>query len=183
MEVRTMRNSDSGVTWITRIVVAAILVAGLLFPQSAEAQSVRIVAVGASNTNGKGVRKSSAWPAQLQAMLRAKGHKASVIARGVNGNTTSQMRARLNRAVGRGTKIVILALPLTNDRRRKVDTYKNLGSMRAILEKRGIATIVMSRPHVWAGHQMQSDRIHFNVAGHRTVAAKLLPLVIAKIGK
>ncbi len=41
----------------------------------AQAASISIVALGASNTNGKGVGSGQAWPAVLESMLRAKGYK------------------------------------------------------------------------------------------------------------
>lgn len=163
--------------------IAAILIAGVLVPQSVQAEVIRIVAIGASNTNGKGVKRFTAWPAQLQTMLRAKGFNAQVVVNAVNGSTTSQMRARLKGAATPGTRIAILSIPLTNDRRRKVDTHGNIASMRATLEKLGIKIIIVARPHVWAEHQLQKDRIHFTVAGHKTVATKLLPAVIEQLGK
>lgn len=167
----------------SRFFFSAILLVGIVIPQSLQAQPIRVVALGASNTNGKGVSTRSAWPAQLQAMLRKKGYDARVSNAGVNGNTTRQMRARLNSAAAPGTQIVILSIPLTNDRRRNVNTRANVASMISKLKKRAIKTIVIDRPHLWAKHQLQRDGIHFTVAGHRTVAARLLPLVVSKIGR
>jgi acyl-CoA thioesterase-1 len=50
--------------------------------------SAQVVALGASNTEGKGVGSSEAFPAQLQAMLRAKGAAMVVTNAGVSGDTT-----------------------------------------------------------------------------------------------
>jgi acyl-CoA thioesterase-1 len=75
---------------------------------SARADSLRIVALGASNTYGKGVARSEAFPAQLATILRGRGHAAQVINAGVNGDTTAGMLGRLDRAVASGTDIVIL---------------------------------------------------------------------------
>ena len=152
-------------------------------PRVAGAETVRILALGASNTNGKGVARSAAWPAQLEKMLKAKGINAKVAVNAVNGSTTSQMRARMKRAIAPGTKIVILDVALTNDRRRKVDTYANVTAIRETLQKRGIKLITMDRPHAWAEYQLQRDRIHFTRAGHRTVATKLLARVIEELDK
>ena len=163
------------------VVLVAIYSFAVAVP-SGHADTIKIVAIGASNTAGKGVGAGVAWPAQLKNMLQAKGHKAQVINRGVNGNTTSQMRARLARSVPAGTQIVIFSIPLTNDRRRKVNTKANTAAMTQAMNGRGIKTIVISRPHVWGEHQMQSDRIHFTVAGHKTIAGKLVPMVLRLVG-
>jgi acyl-CoA thioesterase I len=46
----------------------------------AAADAATIVALGASNTYGEGVSHSEAYPAQLEALLRAQGHNIRVIA-------------------------------------------------------------------------------------------------------
>jgi acyl-CoA thioesterase I len=84
----------------------------------AHAQSVKIVALGASSTNGYGVGRSAAFPAQLEVMLRTRGINATVINEGINGDTTSGMRARLDSAVSAGTRVVILQhVPANNAKR------------------------------------------------------------------
>ena len=168
---------------ITSILFAVLVHAGMLAFNSAEARSISIVALGASNTAGKGVSFSSAWPAQLQAMLRAKGYDVRVANEGINGDDTRRMRARLTSAVPGGTQIVILGKPTTNDRKRRVNTNANIAAMRATLHKRGIKTIVITGNHRWANRQLQRDRIHITVAGHRAIASKLLRRVIAIIGR
>ena len=66
---------------------AACLVLGLLgFAATAKAQ---IVALGASNTRGMGVAFEAAYPAQLEAMLRAKGYRGGVLNAGISGDTTT----------------------------------------------------------------------------------------------
>src|ERR1700736_4658438 len=93
----------------------AILAGVLLFGASANAATV--VALGASNTYGKGVERDQAYPAQLEAILRAKGLNAQVVNAGINGDTTEGMLARLDQAVPDGTSAVILQ-PGGNDRRK-----------------------------------------------------------------
>src|SRR5713226_10367112 len=88
---------------------------GLLFVSAAQAATV--VALGASNTFGKGVSRSQAYPAQLEALLRARGLNVHVINAGINGDTTGGMLARLDRVVPKGTSVVILQ-PGGNDRRK-----------------------------------------------------------------
>jgi acyl-CoA thioesterase-1 len=68
----------------------------------------QIVALGASNTQGKGVSPSEAWPARLEAMLQAKGRSVHVTNAGISGDTTGGELARLDSSVPDGTRIVIL---------------------------------------------------------------------------
>ena len=77
---------------------------------------MRIVAIGASNTHGWYVGNAGAYPAQLQALLRAKQIDAQVTNAGVPFDTTAMMLRRLDREVPDGTEIVILQ-PGANDRR------------------------------------------------------------------
>jgi hypothetical protein len=80
----------------------ALLFAALLVTAgSADAAQINIVALGASNTYGKGVARGQDFPAQLQAMLRAKGLDARVANAGINGDTTGGMlgASRLRGAV------------------------------------------------------------------------------------
>ena len=72
--------------------------------------NAQIVALGASNTAGYGVGASSAYPAQLEQILSAKGRPMSVTNAGISGDTTGGMLARLSSAVPAGTKIVILQI-------------------------------------------------------------------------
>ena len=62
-----------------------------------------MVALGASNTYGKGVARNQAFPAQLEAILRAKGLNVRVINAGINGDTTEGMLQRMDGAVPNGT--------------------------------------------------------------------------------
>ena len=80
------------------------------------AAPLRIVAIGASNTHGWYVGNQGAYPAQLQAMLRAKGIDAQVTNAGVPFDTTAMMLRRVDKDVPNGTAIVILQ-PGGNDLR------------------------------------------------------------------
>jgi acyl-CoA thioesterase I len=84
------------------VIAAAALMLCLAMPARAQ-----IVALGASNSAGKGVGASEAFPAQLEAMLRAKGRNMHVTNAGISGDTTSGMLARVS-GVPEGTKLVIL---------------------------------------------------------------------------
>jgi acyl-CoA thioesterase I len=148
------------------------------------AVQIHIVALGASNTYGKGVARGQAFPAQLQAMLRARGIDARVANAGINGDTTSGMLARLGAAVPAGTKVVILQ-PGGNDRRKgQSGRGSNVATIVSRLEARGIQVIMLER--VLAGmapQHIQPDGQHLTPAGYRIIAARLLPQVIAAIGR
>ncbi len=100
-----------------------------------------MVALGASNTYGKGVARSEAYPAQLEKILRAKGLNVRVINAGVNGEKTASMLSRLDRAVPKGTNVVILQ-PGGNDRRKGGTDVT--GEIRSRLGARGIKVVMIA---------------------------------------
>lgn len=161
----------------------AATIAVLFVIDQAGAASVKIVALGASNTFGKGVGSSVAWPAKLEAMLRAKGYDVTVANEGINGDTTSGMLRRLGNAVPDGTRLVILDKAAGNDRKGNVDTAANVHAIAAQLKARRIKLFVIPGIHGWANFQIQADGIHITEQGHDAVAAHLLPFVIEAIRK
>src|SRR5215471_3572431 len=97
------------------IAVFILLLGFLVSAACASAAPLNVVALGASNTAGAGqgrhpggVSRNEAYPAQLEAMLRAKGYDAHVSNAGVPGDTTAAMLHRMDAAVPSGTQIVIL---------------------------------------------------------------------------
>ena len=88
----------------------SLIIASLLTFAATTNSHARIVALGASSTAGYGVGASSAYPAQLEAILRSRGRPMSVSNAGVSGDTTGGMLSRLSSAVPQGTKIVILQI-------------------------------------------------------------------------
>ena len=163
------------------IVLAACVMASGGAP--AAAASINIVVLGASNTYGKGVARGDALPAQLQAMLRAKGHDVHVGNAGINGDTTAGMLRRLNAAVPAGTRLVILQ-PGNNDRRKGVGGERagNIEAIVASLQARGVKVIVVERMLAGLRQHLQPDGEHLTAEGFRLAAARLLPQVEAAIG-
>ena len=150
----------------------------------ANAAVAQIVAFGASNTAGYGVGTDQAWPARLEAMLRAKGYQATVANAGISGDTTVGMLDRLDSAVPNGTQLVIMAIFNYNDDRKGVSRAAHAANAQKILDRlhaRGIKTI--SAVQYVAGLPTQSDGIHLTAEGHAALAARLLPQVIAAIGR
>jgi acyl-CoA thioesterase-1 len=163
--------------------ILAALAAAWLLPLPAAAETIQIVALGASNTAGKGVGTSVAWPARLEAMLRAKGYDVRVTNAGISGDDTGRMRARVGSAVPNGTRLVILDKAASNDRMRGVNTNANMAAIVGNLRARNIKAIVIEGMHGWAGGRLQADGIHITAEGHAAVAARLLPQVAAALGK
>ena len=123
---------------------SACLVFGLVgLVAAAQAQ---IVALGASNTRGMGVAFEEAYPAQLEAMLRAKGYRGRVLNAGISGDTTAGMLARLDSAVPPDTRVVILQ-PGGNDLRRRgsgaAARDANIQQIVARLSARGIQVVML----------------------------------------
>ncbi|MFI5446604.1 SGNH/GDSL hydrolase family protein [Polaromonas sp. UC242_47] len=85
----------------------AIFLVGTLFFGVSQAEPIQIVAFGGSNTFGKNLSRSEAYPAQLEVMLRAAGYDVVIKNEGTNGQTTSEELSHLNSAIPNGTRIVI----------------------------------------------------------------------------
>jgi acyl-CoA thioesterase-1 len=153
---------------------AIVLAVVLAFAAPVQAATLKIVAIGASNTTGFGVGTENAYPAVLQTLLRKKGIDATVINAGVNADVTSGMLNRLDAAVPKGTDVVILQ-PGANDLRffgTKEARSANIAAMTARLRARGIRVIVYDPPIIPTDFY-QWDHIHFNAAAHAKIAAVL----------
>lgn len=161
------------------ILLAFALVA---FGYQARAETIHIVALGASNTAGRGA--SSPWPSQLQSMLRAKGYDVSVSNQGVPGDTTAGMLGRLDSAVPDGTRLVILNPANINDSKHGIRAQQAsyVSQIRSRLAARNIKVIVLPGLASIAGNN-RSGVEHFNDEGHARIAAYLLPRVIGAIGR
>jgi len=146
----------------------------------AAAAPLNIVALGASNTSGWGVGSQSAYPALLEAMLKAKGYDAHVINQGQSFDTTAGMLRRMDSAVPRNTSVVILN-PGGNDLRffgTEEQRAANIGAIMSRLRARNIKVIAFENSIV-PSNLYQWDGIHFKTEGHNVVATYLLPRVIA----
>ena len=101
--------------------IAAFLAIGSKPLTAAPAElPVTIVAFGDSLTAGFGLPANEAFPAKLEAALKAKGHAVAVVNAGVSGDTATGGLARLDWSVPEGTDAVIVELG-ANDMLRGID--------------------------------------------------------------
>lgn len=161
----------------------SVALALLLLPPSAHAQ---IVALGASNTEGLGVGVASAYPAQLEAMLRARGRDVRVINAGVSGDTTRDLLRRLDRDVPAGTRIVILSgrEAMSNNPHDGITPAQgqaDIAAMMRRLEAGGITVVPVVTGALPARYR-QADHAHLTVEGHRLIAVGLLPQILKALG-
>ena len=152
----------------SRFFACLALVAVVLGFGGVTAEAATIVALGASNTYGKGVARNQAYPAQLQAILRAKGSSVRVVNAGINGDTTEGMLRRLDSAVPNGTSAVVLQ-PGGNDRRKR--SPDRTVDIQSRLSARGIPVIMLGNgvlhrlPH-------QPDGMHLTPEGYPVLAER-----------
>jgi acyl-CoA thioesterase-1 len=164
--------------------IASLFVAGAIALTCvvAQAASITIVALGASNTNGKGVGSGQAWPAVLEHMLQAKGYNVTVTVNATNGLTSSEILSRVDAAVVPGTQVVIYDLGRINDRKADIppaQTQANKAQIEARIRARGACPIFAP----YDGLPKQPDGHHLTAEGHALVAARLLPMLTANAPK
>jgi acyl-CoA thioesterase-1 len=79
-------------------------------PVLAQARPYTIVALGDSLTAGFGIRRSEAFPARLDARLKAAGFPVRIVNAGLSGDTTAGALARFDFAVPQGTNGLLLGI-------------------------------------------------------------------------
>lgn len=172
-------------------ILGAILGVVLFHAVEADAATINIVALGASQTAGRGqgrhsggVSPDQAFPAQLESMLRARGYDAQVTNAGVAGDTTDGMLSRLDSSVPAGTRLVILQ-PGTNDGSRggSAGATVNVPKIIQNLKARGIKVIMANMRRAVTAADIGPDGQHLTARGQTLVAARLLPQVIGAIGR
>ena len=172
--------------------LAAACVLALLVWTEARAESVKIVVLGASNAAGSAVGSSAAWPAKLEAMLRAKGYDVDMSVRASRGATSGQIIGQAG-SIPAGTRVVAFDVGGGNDRDSGVSDAArkaNRGKIEARIRAAGAKPVFVSYPGI-VGPQRDGSAAwiagdphhHITAASHRRVAAAILPRVIAAIGK
>ena len=125
------RSARRRASWIGAALLAWFLPVA---PGSAAADEPRLVVLGDSLTAGYGLPGARAFPAQLEAALRAGGHDWRVIDAGVSGDTSAGGLARLDWALGAAPAIVIVELG-ANDGLRGLPTDRLHANLSAILAR------------------------------------------------
>lgn len=103
---------------------------------------IRILALGDSLTAGYGLTASAAFPARLEAKLRAMGHAVRVINGGVSGDTTAGGRARLDWVLNDRPRFAIVELG-ANDGLRGLDPAMTRANLDAIITRLKAARIAV----------------------------------------
>lgn len=148
---------------------------------AAEAETTTIVAFGDSLTAGLGLPVAEAFPAKLEAALKARGHDVTVVNAGVSGDTATGGLARLDWAVGPDTDAVIVELG-ANDMLRGVDpaeTRKAIDAIVGRLAGRDLPVLVagmLAAPNLGPDYKAAYDAIFPEVA--ETHGALLYPFFL-----
>ncbi|MFO1114960.1 MAG: hypothetical protein U1E28_04700 [Beijerinckiaceae bacterium] len=156
----------------------------------AEAASGTIVAIGTSNTRGRGVALSQAYPSQLQAALKARGHNVRVVNMGVNGASSAEVLAN-SRSIPGGTTLVLYEYARDNDRRKRVmNGGSNMSALQAELSARGIRNIDVTgafanqyRSAFSRGMLVLDAEPHLNPQAYAELVQSILPEVEAALGR
>lgn len=165
------------ISWL-KIALCLAVLTGISNFAAGSAGAETVVALGASNTYGKGVARNQAFPAQLETMLRAKGLNVRVVNAGINGDTTEGMLRRLDSAVPNGARAVILQ-PGGNDRRK--GSPDRTAEIQSRLSARGIRVIILPN-NAFRGLPHQPDGQHLTPDGYHMIAESLASRVAGAIG-
>lgn len=115
---------------------------------AAQAQEIRVSALGDSLTQGYGLPAEEGLVARLQDWLEARGHAVSVLNAGVSGDTTAGGLARLEWTLAERPDAMIVALG-GNDLLRGIDpalSRANLAAILARLRDEGIPALLVGLP-------------------------------------
>lgn len=163
----------------------------MLVAQAQTASAAEVVALGASNTFGRGNRthpdgvdQGQAFPAQLERLLRNGGCNVTVQNAGVPGDTTYELKMRLPGVLSSDTKVVILETPIGNDRIKNLtDTSDNVAAIKAYAHDHNVAVVPLGNWLTVAGiEHRQPDGQHFDEPAHLAMAKYLLPNVRRAVG-
>ncbi|HEY3777923.1 MAG TPA: GDSL-type esterase/lipase family protein [Rhizomicrobium sp.] len=159
-----------------------VILTGVILASSGFA-SAQIVALGHSAARGH-VAENEMWSSVLESMLRARGSQVHVVNAGVNGETTAEELARVDRAVPAGTRIVILTISGHNDARRLIGgsagAAANIAAIKSKLRARGIRIVDAMGLYVSVLRQpgmALPDHLHLNPEGNKKLATILAGMV------
>nr|WP_279360351.1 arylesterase [Methylobacterium indicum] len=141
----------------------------LTTPLRAAERTLNLVALGDSLTAGLGLPADAAFPVQLEAALKARGHAVTIANAGVSGDTATGGLDRVAWSVPDGTDGVILELG-ANDMLRGTDpavTEKALDAIISGLKARGIPVLLAgmrAAPNLGPDYGRRFDAIYPRLA-------------------
>lgn len=139
---------------LKRVSATAVLLTALcgvsvaVASEAAAEETVTIAALGDSLTHGYGLPPEEAFPVQLEAWLRGRGHEVTVMNAGVSGDTTAGGLARLDWTLSPEVDAVIVELG-GNDLLRGIDPAASRANLEAILAEltaRGLPALIAGLP-------------------------------------
>jgi acyl-CoA thioesterase-1 len=163
-------------TLLVSVQMGVLLLALLCPPATAQSDAsrdrpVRIVALGDSLTAGLGLPLGAAFPARLEAALKARGIAAEIANAGVSGDTASRGLARLDWSVPEGTDAVIVELG-ANDMLLGIDPKVTRRALTEIVQRligRGIVVLLagmQAAPNMGAEYGREFAAIYPEIAAH-----------------
>jgi acyl-CoA thioesterase-1 len=161
-----------------------LLLSCALLASGAEAEDRVIVAIGDSLTAGFGVPPEQAYPAQLEARLRAAGYGYRVVNAGVSGDTSAGALRRVDWALRAGPEIVIVALG-ANDGLRGLDLDAMRKNLTAIVQRveaarARVLLAGMRLPTNYGGYGREFHAVFEAVARERRAA--FMPFLLDGVG-
>lgn len=136
---------------------------------SLAARPLKLVVLGDSLTAGYGLDGGQAFPARLEAALRARGHQVSVVNAGVSGDTAKQGLERLDWSIEDDADAAIVELG-ANDALRGLDPNETRNSLERIiarLKERRIPIMLvgmLAPPNLGASYKENFDAIYPELA-------------------
>jgi len=146
-----------------------VLALAAMMATGAAAAPQTILALGDSLTAGLGLGPADAFPARLEAALKAKGHDVKVINAGVSGDTASDGAARLDWALSEPVDAVIVELG-ANDALRGLpvaQAEQALDRLLTALEQKKLPTLLAGMkapPNMGADYQDAFDGMYQRLA-------------------
>jgi acyl-CoA thioesterase-1 len=125
-------------------------------PVGAAGKPLNLVALGDSLTAGYGLPAQDAFPAKLQAALKAKGYDVTVLNAGVSGDTAAGGRDRLDWSVPEDADAVIVELG-ANDALRGLDPSLTEKALQTILDRLAAKRLPVLLAGMFAPRNMGSD--------------------------
>ncbi len=127
-------------------------------PTNAQTAPVKIAVLGDSLAAGYGIKPEQAFPARLEAALKAQGRAVTILNQGVSGDTTAGGLDRLDWMLADKPDIVLVELG-GNDALRGIDPAATEKNLAAIVEKLQAAHVTVWLAGMMAPRNLGSDYV------------------------